>query len=133
MYYKNEMLRNPQLYMESENCKRNPQIVKKYATCNVKLHFLSQTVHLVNCKRIRQQAKIRFVAEPATFQWSSLLRSATFLRSSLLFWIPQIISETIVLPKILPKLGKIAESATVFAEFRAICEIHKQIIRHVYN
>ena len=33
--------------------------------------------------------------------------------------------------KIIAKIGKIAEAATVFAESRTVCGIHKQILKHV--
>ena len=112
-----------QVYSQIEitrNCERNP-------------HFVCQTVRSVHCKLNPQQAKIIFVAESATILWFSLLWSASFLWPSLMFWIPSAITENSVSLKILPKLGEFAESTTVFAESGPVSEIHKQIIRDVYN
>ena len=58
---------------------------------------------------------------------------ATFILSSLLFWIPQTNTENIVPFKKAPKIGEFAESATILVESRTIFGIHKQIRRHVYN
>ena len=83
-----------------------------------------QTVYFVHCKRIPQQAKVRFVAESATLLvFFDLLRCFGFDKQ---------IPKTLPL-KIAPKIGDFAESATVFAESRSICRIHKQTIRHLYS
>ena len=47
----------------------------------------------------------------------------------MLFWIPQTNTINIVPLKIAPKKGEFAESATVFAESRTVCGIHKQMIQ----
>ena len=95
-----------------------------------KLRFISvstlpgQTVHFMHCKRIPQQAKIRSVAESATLLlFFDLLRCFEFNKQ---------IPKTLYRSKSLHKKG-FAESATVFAESRIVCGIHKQIIRHLYT
>ena len=60
-------------------------------------------MHSVYCKQNPQQAKIRFVAESATL---------------LLFF-------DILCCFGLQKVGEFAESTTVFAESRTVCENHK--------
>ena len=51
----------------------------------------------------------------------------------MLFWIPQTNTLIIVPLKIARKVGEFAEFATVFAESRTVCGIHKQMIKHLYQ
>ena len=55
--------------------------------------------------------------------------NATFLWSSLLFWILQTNTWNIVPLKIAPKIGEYADSANLFVESITVCGTHKQIIR----
>ena len=82
-----------------------------------------QIVNSVHCKWIPQQAKLRFVAE-----FASLL---LFFDLHCCFGFQKQKLRKINLLKIDPKLGAIAESATVFAESRIVCGIHNQAQRHM--
>ena len=73
-------------------------------------------MHSVVCKRIPQQAQIRFVAECAT-----LLH---FFDLICCFGFHKQIPKTLMF-KVTPKISEFAESATVFAEPRTVCGIHK--------
>ena len=51
----------------------------------------------------------------------------------MLFSIPQTNTYIIVPLKIAQKIGEFAESATVIAESKTFCRIHKQLIKHLYR
>ena len=51
----------------------------------------------------------------------------------MMFWIPQTNTLIIVPLKIAPNVGVFAESATVFAEPKTVCGIHKQMLKHLYR
>ena len=83
-------------------------------------------MHLVHCKRILEQAKIRFVAESTTlFLFFDLLCCFGFHKHYCL--------KSVQKGNFAESAIKFVESATKFAESGTVCGIHKQIIINVLS
>ena len=84
-----------------------------------------QTVHFVNCKRIPQQAKTRYVVESATLLF--------FFAPVCWFGFYGQIAKTLNCSKLLQKQVTLRNPQIILWNPEQVCGIHEQIIIHVFS